>query len=62
MDVDRDTSLTSMTGSTYMEIIPYCPPDSRLTQLLLTCLPGPELVPSLTMLSVNSQKIWGTLA
>lgn len=62
MDVDRDTSLASMRGSTYVEITPYCPPDPRLTQPLLTCLPGPELVPSLTMLSVNSQKIWGTLA
>ena len=62
MDVDRDTSLACMRGSTYVEITPYCPPDPRLTQLLLTCLPGPELAPSLTMLSVHSQKIWGTLA
>lgn len=61
-DVDRDTSLTSMRCSAYVEITPYCPPDPRLTQLLLTSLSGPELVPALTMLSVYSQKTWGSLA
>ena len=61
-DVDRDMSLASVRCSAYVEITPYCPPDPRLTQLLLTCLPGPELVPALTMLSVYSRKTWGSLA
>ena len=61
-DMDRNTSLAPRRCSAYVEITPYRLPDPRVAQLLLTCLPHPDPVSALTMLSAYSRQTYGPLA